>query len=202
MEKIRLYNVLDEYVNYLIQFDKKVLSCKEDDRKHGRKYLGAVLQIEDFKYFIPLSSPKDSDYIKVDGILTIRKSVPPLMRIVVKDKVGSNELKGTLKFSSMIPIPDIALLNYDVTKEVDETYKILVLKEISFINSNSEAIIKNARVIYNQKMNNYNIGYVKSIVDFELLEKKCKEYEIIKQALTESSKQIATTEDSTKNAVT
>lgn len=41
MEKIRLYNVLDEYVNYLIQFDKKVLSCKEDDRKHGRKYLGA-----------------------------------------------------------------------------------------------------------------------------------------------------------------
>ena len=85
---------------------------------------------------------KDSDYIKVDGILTIRKSVPPLMRIVVKDKVGKNELKGTIKFSSMIPIPDIALLNYDVTKEEDETYKILVLKEISFINSNSEAIIK------------------------------------------------------------
>lgn len=124
------------------------------------------------------------------------------MRIVVKDKVGNNELKGTLKFSSMIPLPDIALLNYDVTKEEDETYKILVLKEISFINSNSEAIIKNARVIYNQKMNNYNIGYVKSIVDFELLEKKCKEYKIIKQTLTEPSKQIATTGDSTKKVVT
>jgi len=187
--KLRLYNVLDQYIDYLRQFDKKVLLTKDEDRIKDRKYLGTVLTtINNFNYFVPLSSPKETDYeILSTGEKIIRKSIIPIMRIISKDNFGEKELKGTLKFSNMIPIPDIALVDYDVQKENDETYKILILKELDFIKDHEDIIINNARVIYNQKINNYkNIKYLNSTVNFKLLEEKCKEYENTLQ------KQIAT----------
>ena len=178
MSKLKLYNVSDDYVDYLKQYDHRVFSSKEDDRNKERKYLGVVLNINNCDYFVPLSSPKESDYKLVDNIKTIRKDIIPIIRIVVKNSKGKDELKGTLKFSNMIPVPSIALINYDVNSEKDELYKILVLKEIDFINSNSnrDKIIKNAKVIYNQKVNNWDIGYIKQTVDFKLLEQKSMEY--------------------------
>lgn len=176
MSKLKLYNVLDKYVDYLRQFDKKVFSTKEEDRKHKRKYLGTVLKIHGMDYFVPLSSPKDSDYISRNGMREIRKSIIPIIRIIVKDDNGNDELKGTLKFSNMIPVPYIALINYDVNNEMDLGYKILILKELSFIRKNVNKIIKNASIIYNQKINNYDINYLNDTVDFKLLEQKCMEY--------------------------
>lgn len=156
-----------------------MLSNKEDDRVHERKYLGTVLNIGEFKYFVPLCSPKESDFILFEGKKVIRKDIVPIMRIVIKNNSGEDELKGTLKFSNMIPVPDSALITYDVTNETDKNYKILVLKQISFIRKNAHKIIRNAEVIYKQKVNNYNFNYLKSTVNFPLLELKCKEYDIV-----------------------
>ncbi|MBE6896824.1 MAG: hypothetical protein E7477_06970 [Ruminococcaceae bacterium] len=51
-----------------------VFDNKEDVRSHTRKYLGVAFVKNDYHYFIPFSSPKDSDYqISPDGIRTIRK---------------------------------------------------------------------------------------------------------------------------------
>ena len=189
MSNLKLYNVSDDYVNYLKQYDYRVFSSKEEDRIKDRKYLGVVLKINDCDYFVPLSSPKESDYKLVDNVKIIRKDIIPIIRIIVKNSSGENELKGTLKFSNMIPIPSNALINYDVNYENDEQYKILVLKEIDFINSNKDKIIKSARVIHNQKINNWDIGYIKQTVDFKLLEQKSIEYASkvidIKTAITE-----------------
>ena len=183
MNKLRLYNVEDDYIEYLRNnIDKRVFSNKEEEVAKGqakeRKYLGVVLNIKDFKYFVPLSSPKqDTDYIEIGGIKKIRKSIVPIMRIVVKNSVGDDELKGTLKFSNMIPVPECALIKYDVNYEVDENYKILVIKELSFIFSKVNAIIKNAHVIYTQKIKKEQINYLYNTVDFLKLEKACKAYE-------------------------
>ncbi len=182
MDKLRLYNVSDEYINFLRNFDKRVFSNKEEDRCKERKYLGIVLSINNFNYFVPLSSPKDSDYLYIENVKTIRKSIIPIMRIVAEGENGNDELKGTLKFSNMIPIPYSALLDYDLENEPDENYKILVLKELSFIFSNKKTIIRNAKVIHNQKTKNMNnIGYIKDTVNFKLLEQKCIEYEALQQ---------------------
>ena len=43
MGKIRLYNVLDEYINYLRKFDRKVFSNKEEDRKKERKIIILII---------------------------------------------------------------------------------------------------------------------------------------------------------------
>ena len=51
-----------------------------------------------------------------------------------------------------------------------------VEKELEFIEKNEEMIKKYASIIYNQKINNYDVSYIKNVVDFKLLEEKCKEY--------------------------
>ena len=56
---MQLYSVSDEYISYLRKNFPRVYSNKEDTRVHTRKYLGAVIEIDSHKYYIPLSSPKD-----------------------------------------------------------------------------------------------------------------------------------------------
>lgn len=61
---MQLYSISDEYINYLRNKFPRVFSNKENIRVHTRKYLGAVIEIETHKYYIPLSSPKDKhDYV-------------------------------------------------------------------------------------------------------------------------------------------
>ena len=61
---MRLYGITDEYINYIRKEFPRVYSNKEDTRTHMRKYLGAVIEMNGYKYYIPLSSPKEKhDYI-------------------------------------------------------------------------------------------------------------------------------------------
>lgn len=170
---MKLYSITDKYINYLRKFDDKVYDNKEDKRKVTRKYLGIVLDINQLKYYIPMSSPKKSDYKNKE----IRKSVIPIIRIVSNEEINNIPvLKGTLRISNMIPVPDSELVLYEPQKEKNKNYKILVEKELEFINKNQDMIIKYANIIYRQKINNYDVSYIKNVVDFKLLEEKCIEY--------------------------
>lgn len=189
MRKLRLYSVSDNYIAYLRSDERLriVFDNKAGHRAHTRKYLGVALRINNFNYFIPLSSPKSSDYIIVDGIPAIRKSIIPVIRMITADTAsGKPELKGTLKLSNMIPVPDNELTPYIIADETDLEYQQIVEKEWQFIRSNTDLIIKNAKIIYNQMTKrdtlyaNTNMpGYLRSTVDFEYAEKKCAEFESI-----------------------
>lgn len=61
--------------------------------------------------------------------------------------------------------------------EVDESYRKLILKKLRFIYANKEKIIKTAIKLYNQKINNMSMDYIKHTIDFLLLEEKAKLYE-------------------------
>lgn len=76
-----------------------------------------------------MSSPKDSDYQIAGTVKVIKKSIVPIIRIVVKNSAGEKELKGTLRMSHMIPVPESELELYDLEHEVDATYRDLVFKE-------------------------------------------------------------------------
>lgn len=58
--KLNLYSVSDKYIKYLREFDDKIYDNKEEIRTHERKYLGVVLTVNEFNYYIPMSSPKKS----------------------------------------------------------------------------------------------------------------------------------------------
>lgn len=170
---MKLYAVTDRYIEYLSQFDKRVYDNKEDKRKVMRKYLGIVLIINELNYYIPMSSPKKSDY--KDG--KIRKSIVPIIRIISNEEIDKLPvLKGTLRISNMIPVPDSELILYEPKHESNKNYKILVEKELEFIKKNEKMIKKYAKIIYNQKINHYNVSYINNVVNFKLLEEKCRDY--------------------------
>ena len=126
---MRLYSISDDYIEYLRKVFPRVYSNKIANRKHTRKYLGVVFKLNDFNYYIPLSSPKDAhDYITLNGKKVIRKDSIIVIRMVVK-----GTLKGTLQVGTMIPVPDKALIQYNLQDEQDISYKELVQDEIIFI---------------------------------------------------------------------
>lgn len=177
MDEFKLYSVSDEYVEWLRKDYPNVYSNKIDSRTHTRKYLGVVLQIGRYKYYIPMSSPKESDYQIAGESKVIRKSIIPIIRIVVKNKAGIKELKGTLRISHMIPVPESELQLYNMENETDSTYKDLVQNEMIFIRKNREKILNNAQLLYKQKkVNDTTAGYIKSALDYEALECLCDLY--------------------------
>ena len=85
-------------------------------------------------------------------------------------------LKGTLRISNMIPVPDSELMLYEPKNEKNKNYKILIEKELEFIGKNENMIKKYANILCKQKINNYDVSYIKNVVDFKLLEEKCIQY--------------------------
>ncbi len=168
--KLNLYSISDKYINYLRQFDDKIYDNKEETRTYERKYLGVVLTVNEFNYYIPMSSPKKSDYLDYDKKI-IRKDAKTIIRIH-----DSGRLYGTLRISNMIPVPITELEPYILSNEKDIKYRELVVGELRYINNNSDKIVKYAKTVYNQKVKNIDIGYIKNTVNFKLLEEKLKEW--------------------------
>ena len=164
--KLNLYSVSDKYIKYLRRFENKIYDNKEEIRTHERKYLGIVLTVNGFNYYIPMSSPKKSDYLDFEKKI-IRKDTKTIIRIH-----ESGRLYGTLRISNMIPVPITELEPYFISNENDLKYKEVILGELRYINNNSDKIMKYAKTVYNQKMKNIDIGYIKNTVDFKLLEEK------------------------------
>ena len=68
--------ISDKYIDYLRKTEPRVMSNKAESRIYHRKYLGIIQELNRFKYFIPLSSPKPKDYSqngrpKTDSLITI-----------------------------------------------------------------------------------------------------------------------------------
>lgn len=102
------------------------------------KYVGVVISINDYQYFAPLSSPKNSDYINGQ----IRPSNKSIMRMT-KNESGNPVLLGTLKLLNTIPVPASELVLYDVDSETDDKYKSLIEDEIRWIEHNDTRILQN-----------------------------------------------------------
>ena len=129
-----------------------------------------MLTVNGFNYYIPMSSPKKTDYINIDKKV-IRKDTKTIIRLH-----EGGRLYGTLRISNMIPVPITELEPYIISSENDLKYKELILGELRYINNNSNKIIKYAKIVYDQKVKNIDIGYIKNTVNFRLLEEKLKEW--------------------------
>lgn len=168
--KLNLYSISDNYIKYLRKFDDKIYDNKEKIRTHERKYLGIVLTVNEFNYYIPMSSPKKSDYLDFDKKI-IRNDTKTIIRIH-----DNNRLYGTLRISNMIPVPITELEPYIISNEDDLKYREVILGELRYINNNSDKIVKYVKTVYNQKIRDIDVGYIKNTVDFKLLEEKLKEW--------------------------
>lgn len=152
MEKIKFYNIDNDYIKYLHQFDKKVPFNKQQ----RRPYVGIVIQIENINYFAPLFSPKKSHTKYSDN--------PTYIRI--------GEQYGIIRFNNMISVDETCLNYIDFNQIEDKKYKNLLLAQNVFIQKNTEKIRKKAEKLYKWVTKDKKEFFVELSCNFKLLEEK------------------------------
>lgn len=173
-EKLRWYIADKEYVNYLRKFDKKVENIEYNSKL--KPYIGILININNFNYYVPISSAKEKHYKIKEGM--------DFVKIIQNDKII-----GVLNINNMIPITDsnVKELKYKDIEEYREfnsdkdkkLYIAFLSLELGLINDKMEKIKKNAMKIYNEKINNPESNVSKRCCNFKLLEKVSVNYKKI-----------------------
>ena len=166
-DKLLLYRVSTDYINYLKKFQKHIWDNEE--KGYTRPYVGIVTQIGNYKYYVPLSSPKEKHKTMKDGL--------DFIKIIHK-----NELKAVININNIIPVDDsdITLINIEQEKQ---DYRDLLNIEMIFIRKNSEVITGNAKSVYEKitKHKKENMALAARCYDFKNLEKKLEDYKQMKE---------------------
>ena len=137
--KLKWYIADKEYVNYLRQFDEKVENI--DYNTKLKPYIGILITINEFNYYVPISSAKEKHYKIREGM--------DFIKIMQDDKII-----GVLNLNNMIPISDenVKVLKYkeienyrDFGSDKEKTLYISFLSfELNLINDKMEKIKKSA----------------------------------------------------------
>ena len=161
MEELLFYTVDKNYIKYLSEFEEHI-SYNKDEVGHSRPYVGIVLRIEQYEYFVPLYSYKEH-YKKY-------KNNPSLF--FVYDRI--KKPLAIIKFSAMIPVPNNIKVTLKLEYEKqDKKYKDLIAAEYRYINSSKKEIYKRANKMY-IAVTKHKKNFLKTIAcDFKLLEEKC-----------------------------
>ena len=151
------YEIDDEYIDYLSEFDSKVFSAKLGNRKFTRKYIGIIFQVHNLQYFIPLSSYK-STYNNISESLCLKK-------------IGK---LAVLRINNMIPASLDVVNKIDFRSIADIKYKHLLESEYRIIRKRQKEIRRDALIVYHFRCDEsksdkklYNL-----CCDFKLLEEK------------------------------
>lgn len=165
MGKIRFYHIRDGYIDFLHKLDNRV----QLNKGQRRPYVGIVLKIGSYDYYVPLESPKPNHAkIKAGG---------PVL------KLDDGKL-GIMGFNNMIPVRKYQLLDFDILKEPDENYKALLLKQLEFCEKNRQIIFDRAKKTYEKATNGKVPFYRRNCCDFKRLESNCDKYKVKKSAST------------------
>ena len=135
--------------------------------KELRPFVGVLLEINKYKYFAPLSSPKPKhihmknklDFYKIDG-----------------GKLGA------INLNNMIPILDNEYTYADINinnalTNAERRYRILLNNQLHWLNRNGINLKYKAKELYANRVNNTLSQRMKErCCDFQLLEEKCLAY--------------------------
>ena len=152
------YRIKEEYNQFLQKYEKdkrgitKVPNIKYTDR--NKFAFGTVFEINGMKYYVSVSSFDK----KQEANILIR---------VPGDK---QEVKGSLRFNYMVPVPDECIERLVIKDVKDEKYRTLLNKEYQFCMANAEKIQKKANKIYNMVTTNAKQVLTDNSCDFKLLE--------------------------------
>ena len=162
MEKLKLYRVDINYIKYLYKFDKRVQYNPNSDDSYTKRrpYLGIVLKENDLNYFVPLEHPR-IEHIKMKENTYIFKI--------------HNGKYGILGINNMLPIPNEAIIKFDINQE-NEKYKQILISQFRFCNKYKNEIYEKVNKTYVERIKGKNKFLIQICWDFKLLEQKCREY--------------------------
>ena len=96
--------------------------------------------------------------------------------ILIRVPGDEKEVKGSLRFNYMVPVPDQCIEKLVIKDIKDDKYRLLLNKEYRFCINNSEKIQKKANKIYEMVTTNRKHILTDNSCAFYLLEAGCKEY--------------------------
>lgn len=190
----KIYEINPAYVKYLKKFQEHVY-LPEEDNSFGRRYIGIVLEIGNFKYFAPLTSSIWKKTLNEQGesIFVLDQDGNKKLKRNFTDVVihnANNEPVAAVKLNDIIPIPInlIGLINITNIKELqlsteskDRKYGALLELELEYVNRPAVAAkIKEKALDYYENYKT-NSKYNKVCLDFKLLEEKSLKYSMKKK---------------------
>ena len=150
------YRINEGYVQFLQEYEKnrrgltKVPNIHYMDR--NKFAFGAVLEVNGIKYYVSVSSFDKKQEANI------------LIRIPGDKK----EVKGSLRFNYMVPVPDACLEKLVIKDIQDEEYQFCV--------NNAARIQKKANKIYEMVTENRKRILTDNSCDFKILEQGYQEY--------------------------
>lgn len=158
METLKLYRISDKYVRFLKSRDSRV----QDNKNRRRPYVGVVLHVGEFRYFVPMESPKPN-----------HANIKPGRHIM---KLDDGKL-GLLGFNNMIPVHDTAVVNFNIDDEPDEKYAELLRRQVTYINRRKADVLNHATQTYYSVVTKKTPFLLNICCDFKKLERACKQYD-------------------------
>ncbi|MBE6155714.1 MAG: type III toxin-antitoxin system ToxN/AbiQ family toxin [Firmicutes bacterium] len=163
-KQLVLVKLNQDYCDFLRKFDDKV--PYNYGKKELRPFVGVLFEMNQCKYFAPLSSPKPKhlklknkiDFLKIDkGIL------------------------GAINFNNMLPVKSENIIKLDLKNkgntESEMHYLLLLKKQLFWLNRNSDKLYKKSKLLYEKYVSgNLSPNIASRCCNFPLLEKKCNEY--------------------------
>lgn len=158
------YRIDETYNSFLQEYERKkrgVTKVPNIRYSDNNKFsFGSVLTINGYKYYVSVSSFTKSQEAN----------------ILIKVPGDDIEVKGSLRFNYMIPVPDSCLTRLIIKDVADEKYRDLLNKEYEFCQNNSERIKKKATKIYTMVVENRKQILTDNSCDFKILEDAYKAY--------------------------
>ena len=158
------YRINEDYNRYLQSYEKekrgvtKVPNIRYTDR--NKFAFGAVMQVNGMNYYVSVSSFDKKQEANI------------LIRVPGDEK----EIKGSLRFNYMIPVPEECMERLVIKDVEDEKYRLLLNKEYQFCMDNAERIRKKANKIYEMVTTNRKPILTDNSCAFRILEQGYLEY--------------------------
>lgn len=168
------YRIDEKYNQFLQRYEKekrgvtKVPNLKYADC--DKFAFGAVMKVNGINYYVAVSSFDKKQEANI------------LIRIPGDKK----EVKGSLRFNYMVPVPDDCIQKLIIKDIKDEKYRTLLNKEYQFCMDNTIRIQKKANKIYEMVTTNRKQILTDNSCDFHILEAGYQEY--IEKVLNKQSK--------------
>ena len=132
---LQIVRIDSDYCDYLRKFDDKIAYNKYD--KELRPFIGILFEIDSYKYFAPLSSPKDK-HKKMKNMIDFFK-------------IKNGEL-GAVNFNNMIPVTNKNYSLIDLNKKVSKTeevkYQKLLKEQLIWLNSHYNQVKNKSFKLY------------------------------------------------------
>ena len=161
---MEFYRINEEYNQFLQRYEKekrgvsKVPNIRYKDR--NKFAFGAVMEVNGINYYVSVSS------------FSKKQEANILIRVPGDEK----EVKGSLRFNYMVPVPDECIEKLIIKDVQDEKYRMLLNKEYRFCVNNAQRIQKKANKIYEMVTENRKHILTDTSCDFRILEEGYREY--------------------------